>query len=166
MKIILISLPLLVSFLFLVGCESEPTFEKMKKNFEVNRIAFSELKKIACELGSVKQDFSYTSERYSYNPSKIDDKFRNKDLDRLLNIIGGQAIVYEKNSSNECSLAVPYFFTGYVGAGKTYGYSFQRNEFDLFDEKLHTVENTLKVGKDLKYDRPIEDGWYFSFTQF
>ncbi|MBW3514958.1 MULTISPECIES: hypothetical protein [unclassified Shewanella] len=166
MKTILGSWPLLVSFLILVGCESEPTFETMKKNFEVNRIAFNELQKIACELGNVKQDFSYTDERYSYNPSRIDDKFRNKDLDRLLSIIGGQAIVYEKNSSKECSLAVPYFFTGNVGAGKTYGYSFQRNGFVLFDEKLHTVENTLKVGMDLKYDRPIEDGWNFSFTQF
>lgn len=166
MKTILGSLPLLVSFLFLVGCESEPTFETMKENFEVHRITFNELEKIACELGSVKQDFSYTAERYSYNPSKIDDKFRNKDLDRLLNIIGGQAIGYEKNSSKECSLAVAYFYTGYVGAGKIYEYSFQKDGVILFDEKLHTVENTLKIGKDLKYDRPIEDGWYFSFSQF
>lgn len=166
MKTILGVWPFLLSFLFLVGCESEPTFETMEKNFEVHRSAFNELEKIACELGRVKQAFSYTDERYSYNPSKIDDNFRNNDLDRLLKTIGGQAIGYEKNHSKECSLAIAYSYTGYVGAGKIYEYSFHKQGIILFDEKVHTVENTLKVGKDLKYDRPIKDGWYFSFTQF
>ena len=150
--------------LLIVACDSKPTFDDIKKNFYMNRLAFNELADVTCKLGLKKQVFSYELDSFSYSPDKVKQEFKNKTTDALLVKIGAYAINYKKTLSGKCSLVVGYYARGFAGNGIVYDYSFQKESINLFKKEKHTFEEISNAGLNVSFDMPLNNGWYFTFT--
>lgn len=150
--------------LLVTACSEQPTFSDAQKNFYSNRSTFAELSKIACQLGQKKQEFSYRKESFRYNSEKISEKHRNLKVDELLAKIEASGVSYEKTVSGKCSLVVGYYAHGFGGSGMSYKYSYQVESVTPFIENEHTLEKIVEGKKALKFDKPLTDGWYFTFN--
>lgn len=150
-------------FLLLSACDDKPTFDDAQKNFYNNKSVFEELAKTTCQLGKKKQKFSYHKDSFSYSPDKIDEKDRILKIDKQLEQIKAYSINYKKTLAGKCSLVVGYYARGFGGSGISYNYSFQIDSVTPFEKDKHTFEKIDEAPGKVKFDMPLNSGWYFTF---
>ncbi|ABE56676.1 hypothetical protein Sden_3400 [Shewanella denitrificans OS217] len=150
--------------LCLMACDNRPapSFYDVEKNFYDNKIIFNELAATFCDLG-LKKNFGNNNHWFGYNIDTVEDKLRDKNLDRLLKKIGAKLITYQETESNQCSLIIDYSTRGFAGTGISYLYSYQVEHPMPFNSKEHTFEKISNLGLDMSFDKALESGWYFSF---
>lgn len=146
--------------LFLLGCDKEPSLNEMKKNFEENKSAFTEIQTLTCELGKTKQPFSYTENKFVYGTkTRVENKIGK--LDSLLKRIGSDAISFRRGEKNECILLIQYYVRGFAGIGITYDYRYNIENPKPLIETQHLVDGEPNMRDS--FDIYLSDGWYLSF---
>ena len=146
--------------MFIVACDDKPGFAEVENNFYTNKEAFDQLAKIACKVGHEKNPIN----RFNYRLERLKPEQRIKALDALLAKIGSSGFAYRKTPLGKCSLAVGYYTRGFAGSGISYSYSFQLETPQPFEPENHVFEKITAVAKDMRFDMPLINGWYFTFT--
>jgi hypothetical protein len=154
---------LLLTTLLLSCGEAPPKLSVVEANFYDNRAVFAEVEKVACQMGEVKQPYSYTADKFSYSLDNIEPDFRNATLDSLLQTINASALGYNKKTNGECSLVVSYFKFSFAGRGNSYAYGFQTENPNIKARNEQTLEKISEARKDIIVHMPLEDGWYIIF---
>jgi len=158
LRILIIS----ISLLFISSCDDKPTLNEMESNFLSNKLVFDDLAQFACALGSDKQPFGPTIDKYSYG-TRIENENRIKELDLLLNQIGSTVVNFTKTETGECSLVVGYYVRGFAGSGIGFNYSFQKESPNVAPKNQRTLDNIMDSGKTTIVDIPLSSGWYITF---
>ncbi|KAA1164688.1 hypothetical protein EU508_01455 [Pseudoalteromonas fuliginea] len=149
---------LLISLL--LGCDKEPTLIEMKDNFNKHQATFLELQAIVCEMGKVKQPYSYTESKFVFGPKGKLVK-RVPELESLLKLIGVDSVSFERGQYAQCTLKVQYYVRGFAGTGISYDYRYGIENPILLDESKHLIDS--EPNRKYSFDIYLSDGWYLSF---
>lgn len=149
---------LLISLL--LGCEKEPTLKEMKEAFNKNQSTFIELQKVVCEMGKVKQPYSYTESKFVFGPKGKLVK-RVPELENLLKLIGVDSVSFERGKDAQCTLKVQYYVRGFAGTGISYDYKYNIEDPIPLDESRHLIDG--EPNRKDSFDIYLSDGWYLSF---
>ncbi|MBL4942059.1 MAG: hypothetical protein JKY81_10395 [Colwellia sp.] len=159
---------MVVVVLLAYACEDDrPSYKTVQDNFFAHQRAFKQIADIVCQMGKVKQPYSYTQDEFGYGFESTKAEHRIKNLDALLIQVRMSELRYQKTKSGQCMVSLQYFVRGFAGSGFKFDYNYQVETPKPYDAKKHSfkqlVDAAKKDGKDFRFDMPLADGWYFTF---